>query len=131
MKTRISLNDSTIDVVVKMAEGNPGAAVVMREILEKGSSIDPENLMGGMGSILYLDTFNIYGSRIWMLYKDVCKQNITHTLAVIRSVQMGFLSREALNKAIDNYGEGIAMDQIVGNIQQALPNFGKGDSDGL
>jgi len=125
MSDRIRLNDSVIDMVVKMAEGNPGAAVAMRDILDNAERIDPDNLMGGIGVILYLDTFKIYGSRIWILYKDVCKQNVTHTIAVLRATQMGHISLKTLNHAIANYGEGIFMDQIMGNLQQNLTNFGK------
>lgn len=53
-----------MDVIVKMAEGNPGATVVMAEMLKA----DPDNLM----LILSLDDMNIRGSQIWVGHKDYC-----------------------------------------------------------
>ena len=87
-----------------MAEGNPGALSVMMELYKITPEIDSMNLLGGLGTILLLDTFEIYGPRIWMLYKDFCQENIEKTLFVLRACQMGIMSQCELDFAIDNYG---------------------------
>ena len=55
------------EVLLAMAEGNPGAISAM------GRCIDVEGYMGAlMGVILHLDDMNIRGSQIWIAYKDYC-----------------------------------------------------------
>lgn len=101
---RIKLHDSTQSAVVKMADGNPGALTVMIGLLKITPEVDPTNMLGGFGFVLLLDTFEIYGERIWMLYKDFCQEDIEKTIFVLRACQMGIMSLRELNFAIDNYG---------------------------
>lgn len=120
---RIELHDTPISVVTKMSEGNPGALTVCLQMLKDGAKIDPDGFMGGLGSILLMDTFGIYGSRIWMLFKDVCKQDIVKMLACLRACQMGFISQEVLNSAIDNYGKGLDVEGCLHQVKERLPAF--------
>ena len=78
-----------------------------------------------MGLILLLDTFDIYEERIWMLYKDVCKQDITNTIACLRACQLGMITESDLNNSIDNRGNGIVPDEITKKVQERLPQFGQ------
>lgn len=120
---RIGLQDTTMDAVVKLAEGNPGAATVCMQILDKGGDIDPDWMFGGLSILLSLDTYNIYGPRIWMLYKDVCKQDLVKTIASLRACQMGLFPIEKLQHAIDNYGEGVDVDELHRMVKERLPRF--------
>lgn len=121
---RIELNDTTLSATIKLAEGNPGACTVCASILKEGEVIDPDGVFGGLGILLMLDTFGIYGSRIWMLHKDVCGQDLVNTLAVLRACQLGYISGKELNHAIDNYGEGIDVGDLLRQVKDFLPNFG-------
>lgn len=60
-RPKIELNDTGIDMMVKMAEGLPGAIVGMKAIME-----EDEN---GLMLLLGLDDMNIRGSQIWQAYK--------------------------------------------------------------
>jgi hypothetical protein len=126
-KERVTLNDTGISSMIKLAEGNPGALTTLMKIMQEGEKIDPDNFMGSMGTILMFDTFGIYGSRIWMLYKDVCGQSLTHTIAVLRACQMGLITSAVMNHAIDNYGKGLDIYNVLKTLQIELPNFGKGE----
>ena len=121
--TRIKLYDTGMSAIVKLSDGNPGATVVCIEMLKKGKDIDPDYVLGGLGILLMLDTFGIYGSRIWMLYKDVCKQDIVKTVAVLRAGQLGILDDDMLQHAIDNRGEGIDIEDLHKKVRQRLPRF--------
>lgn len=79
--------------------------------------------MGGIGQLVNLDSFNVYGADIWGLFKDVCKQNLVHTVAVLRAVQMGFIGREQLHHAIQNRGEGIDVASVFKQVCERLPRF--------
>ena len=120
---RIVLQDTMMDAVIKLSEGNPGATTVCVQILNEGNSIDPDMVLGGFGILSILDTYNIYGSRIWMLFKDVCKQDLVKTIAALRACQMGLFPIEKLQYAIDNYGEGANVDELHRMVKERLPRF--------
>jgi len=120
---RIQLEDTPISAMIKMVEGNPGAIRVCAELFEQSSKIDPDAALEGMVPIFTLDTHGIYGSRIWMLYKDVCKGNLTKVIAVLRAVQLGLISERTLLHAIDNYGEGLDINDAHRRVKEKLPKF--------
>lgn len=94
--SRIGLKDSTTDLIVKMAEGNPGAVSAIVYILEGGSRIDPQAAMGGMGKVLLLDTWEIYGEDIYTLWNDKCERSLRKMLILMRSCQLGNFSNSKL-----------------------------------
>ena len=120
---RIKLEDSPMTAIVKLVEGNPGAIHVCAEFAKKTKGIDPDNVLGGMGNIFSLDINGIYGSRIWMLYNDVCKQDIVKAIGLLRANQLGYMTRSELDHAIDNYGEGVDIEILLDKVKKRLPNF--------
>ena len=121
--SKIELQDTAQDIIVKMSEGNSGALSVCVLTLKTGSDIDPDGFMGGMGALLGMDTLGIYGSKIWMLYKDVCGSNLSVMLAILRANQLGFLSTSELMASIENRGNDLDIDSICKQVQKNLPNF--------
>jgi hypothetical protein len=88
-RNRIELADSIMDAVIKVAEGNPGALTVCMMLLDDTKAIDPMAAFGGLGMLLDFDARGIYGSRIWVLYKDVCGESIPNLVALFRGHQLG------------------------------------------
>jgi len=93
---RIQLTDNTMDILIKMSDGNPGALTAMMEIIEKHESIDPQAMMGGLGAIMILDTWKIYGTDIYILYNDKCDKDVRKMLMIMRAVQLGFMPESKL-----------------------------------
>jgi hypothetical protein len=124
MNDRITLDKTIIDNLTAMAEGNPGAITVLMRMYTEGTAIDPDSLLGSLGAIMLLDTFRVYGHRIWMLYKDVCGEDITHTIAVLRACQMGIIPQSQVDTAIDNRGQGIDVEEVFKLLKEQLPAFG-------
>jgi hypothetical protein len=121
--SRIQITDTATSMVTKMCEGNPGALRVLCECLKEGAAIDPEGMPGGIGPILSMDTLKLYGSRIWMLYADVCSHDLRRTIALLRAWQLGLVSAVELDHAIDSYGDGINVPQLVAQVEELLPRF--------
>lgn len=126
--TRLDLSDSMMDVFIKMCEGNPGAMSVLAQIMEHGEKIDPDNALGGLGPILSLDTHEIHGSNIWILFKDVCGQNIVHMIAMLRGTQLGLIPYGTMRDHIfatpymgKPYTE---FEALIASIRKTLPDFG-------
>lgn len=122
---RIKLEMSLMDMFMTMSEGNPGALTVLMDIFKEGERIDPQDFMGGLGAILMLDELGVYGPRVWMLYKDVCGQDLLKTVAMTRAFQLGYVTEDQLNYAIDNYGEGLDVDLLVLQVQERLEQFAR------
>lgn len=122
--TRITLTDDAISTMMKMTDGNPGALAVCMQITKQGEAIDPDAFMGGLGTILWMDTLKIYGPKIWMLYKDVCGEDLVKMLGILRAVQLGFLGEGKLHAAINDYGKGVDVDDLLTQVKERLPAFG-------
>lgn len=123
---RIELTDSPMSAMMKMADGNPGAITVLLKLLEQGEAIDPDAAFGGFANIMSLDTHDIYGSEIWMFYKDLCDQDLINMIGLMRAVQLGFLSESALRSAIQQGAPSADwITEHVAKVREYLPNFGK------
>ncbi len=124
-KERIQLTDSPKDMIIKLSDGNPGAVSVLMQLLTRSAAVDPDSAFGPFTYLLNLNAFGIYGPRIWMLYKDVCHEDIVSTMAVLRATQLGIITRATLKHAIDNYGDGLSVSSIMEQVKKELPDFGK------
>lgn len=123
---RIKLNMTVLDVITAMSEGNPGAVTACVELLKHGEHIDPDAAFGGLDPFLGLDTLHIWGSRLYMLWNDVCDRDVGKMIAVLRAYQFGQLAGadiQTIHHAIDNRGEGLNLDAVVSAVQECLPNF--------
>ena len=121
--TRIDMHDTEISSIMKMSEGNPGAMSICTRLLREGGEIDTDDIFGGLGSILMLDTLGVYGSEIWMLYKDVCGEDLGKMLAVIRANQLDEVSDDIVKHAIQNRGNGLDVNACVEFVKGRLPGF--------
>lgn len=114
---------TTMDVVATLSDGNPGAVDVLCRLLNEGPTIDPDCALGGLANLLDLDSHGIYGSRIWMFYKNVCKQDLIRMVGLLRAVQLGLLEGHKLHSAIDNYGVGLDIPALIAQVKERLPRF--------
>lgn len=121
--SKIDLEDSATTILLKMSGGNPGAMGVLATVLKDGEKIDPQDFAGGLGAILHLDSMGIYGSDIWLLYKDVCGQSVVAFIAAIRAVQLGLRTREQLKHAIANRGDGWHPWGVLKEVKEQLSEF--------
>jgi len=120
--SRIQLENTITESLAKMCEGNPGALTVCMKLLKEGEKIDPQGAFGGFGVVMMLDSLEIYGSRIWQLYKDVCGEDLVEVWAIIRAWQLGHLSSEKIDHAIQ-FGSGIDVDAELAYVRGALDEF--------
>ncbi|MFZ2432508.1 MAG: hypothetical protein WAW57_15320 [Lutibacter sp.] len=126
--SKINLSDSTMDIVLKMSEGNPGAMNAIMQMLDsKSNEIDPDAFMGGVLKVLALDTLGIYGSDIYVLHNDICDRDMIKMFAVLRAHQLGFLNGSVLADAChkqDYSGKQmIDVEKLYKQVIDELPNF--------
>lgn len=87
--SRLTLTDGTIEIFMKMSDGNPGAMTCLVELLKKKDWY--ANIPGVM-MILMLDSIGVYGEKLYMLWNDCCDRDLIKMELVIRNYQMGKLS---------------------------------------
>lgn len=87
--SRIELTDTVTDMMVKMSDGNPGAITAMMMMLQEAEAIDPQAILGGVGAVMQLDTYEIYGSDIYVLYNDKCGRDLRRMIMLMRATQLG------------------------------------------
>ena len=76
-KARINLKMNLIEAIIALSEGNPGAVTVCSRLVKE--------VEHGIITLCHLDDMEIYGSDIWLCYKDICKMDINLLLKRIRS----------------------------------------------
>lgn len=124
---RIRLNDDIKTIVAKMSDCNIGAITAMTEIINSGDLIDPDDITGGVGKLLLLDTFEIYGTDIYVLYNDICNRDVAKTIAILRSAQVGLLDSAVLRDACSRQDYSgrkmIPVDELCKKIKEKFPRF--------
>lgn len=120
MKDRLEGNDTALSSVAKLAEGNPGAISVLIRLLKEGDRITD---CPAFFNLLHLDSYRIYGPRIWMLYKEVCGEDLATMIGMLRAVQLGIMSEHKLHYAIDHRGDGLDVKAVLAEVKSQLPNF--------
>lgn len=108
-KTRLTINDSFTDIIIKLSEGNPGAVSVVTEMMRKD---DWDNDAPGFTKILLLDSMGIYGDKIWMLYNDCCDRDLDQMNIVLCNWQMGKLTTQEISLNLSE-GRGKPFNNLV------------------
>lgn len=126
----LKLEDSLMDMLVKMSEGNTGAMSCLAELIKVEKDIDPDSAFSpmGVGAMIQLDGLGIYGSPIYILWSDQCGRNPNKMLGLLRCVQMGHVTPSYVQGlAADQMGTDIipeeGWDNMKAFLQKELPNF--------
>lgn len=86
-KGKITNNMSFVEMMSVMSEGNPGALTVLMQM---------QQYKNGMLYILLLDSLDIRGSKIWMLYSDSCDKNVGKYNRTLMALKCGAYSEEEI-----------------------------------
>ena len=94
---KIQLMDTMPDVVLKMAEGNPGACACIMEMISKRdwyANVDPIMM------ILMLDEIGVYGDKLYKLWNDCCGRDLVQLELVLRNFQTGHLPKDVIKRNV-------------------------------
>lgn len=119
-KERIQLEMNASQILMVMSESNPGAVRVCAQLLH--NKHDPDDAFGGFGPILGLDSHGLYGSNIWILFKDCCQESILGVVTALRACQLGIISESKLWEHVDN-SRPIDLIQLHKSVKSRLTNF--------
>jgi len=91
MGNRVKLNQTKVETVMVMSEGNIGCATFLMEALEKDNATF-------FNIILPLDTLDVYGSKAYMLWNDCCDRDLSKVEEVLTAWRTRKLSREEIHE---------------------------------
>lgn len=121
---RIELNDSWPDILVKMCEGNPGALSVLARLLTECEKVELGSPLGPLQVFLAIDSAAIYGSNIWLLWKDVCGEDMPRFIAAVRALDFGIITAARVHLEMANRGT-LDHDTILAELRKRVPKFGE------
>ena len=92
-KERITADMNMLEMIVTMSEGNPGAATCLMQMLQE----DPMAML----DILWFDSMEIYGSKIYMLWNDCCGRSMTKLKETIKYLKTGVVTKEQIHENLN------------------------------
>lgn len=108
----IGKTDSKKELIVDVAEGNPGALAFCMELLK----IDPAE---GFYNILRLKRYKVTGPKAYMLWNDCCGRNTKEAAGVLKECASGRISPEELREHVDRpWGLKFDMEEIMARKPQ-------------
>jgi len=126
--SRIKLKDSITDIVYKMSDGNPGAVTAIMEMLQPtAQAIDPDSALGPIGKLMQLDTMEIYGVDIYILWNDVCGRDMIKFFTILRAYQLGLINPEVIKEIASDQDRQklhyINVEELHSLVKKELPDF--------
>lgn len=114
-------------IMNNLADGNHDAVTALIHLCEDAPDVDPDSTLQGMGLLFQLEDYGITGSAIWILFSDICDKSTVKTMAVLRAVQLGYLSPSILKSACDRQDRSgkqlINVDKLYKKVKLRLPRF--------
>lgn len=101
-------------LILRLASGNIGAAVVLRKLLQAE---------GGMESLKALDACGIFGSRIWVLFQDVCCGDVRFIPELLRATDPE-VCRKLLGPQNPDSEWKLYMDSVAGTLRKSQRSMG-------
>lgn len=125
---RIDLNDSFQQAVIKMVDGNPGAIGALMAMCMASPEVDPDAALGPYTPMLSLDVMDVYGSDIYVYFKEVCNRDVVTALGLLRAQQLGFIDERTIKQMItegQNYKQPdpAVIGGYIAQVREQLPNF--------
>lgn len=106
--SKLNIEDSFHDIMIKMSEGNPGALNCIFKLKEKHN-----NDIKWIHSMLAFDTMELYGSYLYMFVNDCCDNDYSKVIQIIEAWQKGEIPIDEINNRIKLVGRGLPFDDLL------------------
>ena len=98
-KTRIKVEDTKIDALTKMTEGNPGAMIALASLMKHPELVKPADPFTEM---LGLDSLHLYGSKLYDFLTYCCENSIKNFRLVSLNHSYGNIDRKTIHTLVEN-----------------------------
>lgn len=128
--SKLELTDNLITSITKLCDGNPGAATALAQLTADYEKIDPDSSFGYLSPLLSFDSYEVYGTEIYIIWNDKCKRDPRTTALLLRGVQLGFLPVSQFKQMAEDQMNQINLtkeewENLEKQVTEFLPNFKK------
>lgn len=95
------------DVLVEMSEGNPGALTFLME------EINLQDEKRFIADIIFFDTYEIYGSKLYMFWNDACGRDLNKVKETILLIVSKNITKEKVHENL-NRGRALPFKEFLG-----------------
>lgn len=115
---RIKPEHTTQDVVLEMSDGNPGAINTMMVMLTQMPALSTGVVLQ---FLMTLDSWEIYGSGIYLLCNEKCDRDPDKLVTLVRAVILGHAERDQVQRVSrDLTGEEVFDEETWASWQEAI-----------
>lgn len=106
--SRLNINMTIAENIINFTDGNPGAIATICEL---------QKAVGDKFAtfLITLDCMELYGSKIYMLWNDCCKRDISKVIEVLNCFEKGIIKQKDIDERIKNVGYGKSFDDLINN----------------
>lgn len=102
----LSHSDTLEQAVIRLTEGDPGAATALAEVVAHARAVD-ETCDHPFRYLLQLDRYKVRGPHLHVFFKDVCHSDIVEMLGVLRWAEMGRIRPSDVRASITRASGGL------------------------
>lgn len=104
--SRINIFGTITENFINFAGGNPGAISTLFELQKEA----------GDKTVIYLmtlDKMELYEDRLYMLWNDCCKRDISKVIKILDNYKKGIIKQKDIDERIKNVGYGKSFDDLI------------------
>lgn len=104
--SRINIFGTITENFINFAGGNPGAISTLFELQKEA----------GDKTVIYLmtlDKMELYEDRLYMLWNDYCKRDISKVIKILDYYKKGIIKQKDIDERIKNVGYGKSFDDLI------------------
>lgn len=104
--SRINIFGTITENFINFAGGNPGAISTLFELQKEA----------GDKTVIYLmtlDKMELYEDRLYMLWNDCCKRDISKVIKILDYYKKGIIKQKDIDERIKNVGYGKSFDDLI------------------
>jgi len=103
---KMNLDTGLVEGIMAMSKGNIGAANALSEMAQGWLEADPQSGFASFAPLWFLDTLEIYGADIHVLWKDCCECKVERVVMLSRAIQIGLIDCYSVVQASHRYNHG-------------------------
>lgn len=104
--SRLEIFETTAQNFINFAGGNPGALTLL---LELQKAVQDKIAL----YLITLDRMELYEDKLYMLWNDCCKRDISKVIKVLDYYEKGIINQIDIDERIKNVGYGKNFDDLI------------------
>ncbi len=119
--SKLSQSDTPESAILKMADGVGAALEILAKMVNHESDRQAVTIISSIGYLMLLDKLEIYGTGIYILFKDKCHGDLGRLLMLLRAVQQGIYPANKLQElAADQFNQVSISEAVWRELERVI-----------